>query len=44
MIKGLPNIYVTDISIAMLDQVINGFEKEPLVNDDLVAIAQRVRK
>ena len=38
---SLPNVDVTKISAAMLYQVINGFEKEPLENDDLVRIGRQ---
>ena len=38
---SLPNVDVTDVSAAMLYQVINGFEKEPLENDDLVRIGRQ---
>ncbi|KAI1802327.1 NAD(P)-binding protein [Daldinia bambusicola] len=37
---GIPNISVVDLTTAMLDQVINGFEKEPLTHEDLVRIAK----
>ena len=37
---SLPNVDVTEISAAILHQVINGFEKEPLENDDLVRIGK----
>jgi len=40
-VASLPNISVVDISAAMLDQVLNGFEKDPLMNDDLVRIGQK---
>jgi hypothetical protein len=36
---SLPNISVGQISTAMLDQVVNGFEKDPLLPEDLVRIA-----
>ena len=38
----VPNVAVTEIAAAMLDQVINGFEKEPLQNEDLVRIGREV--
>jgi len=38
----VPNISVTEVAAAMLDQVINGFEKEPLMNDDLVRIGRGI--
>ncbi|KAI1471667.1 NAD(P)-binding protein [Daldinia caldariorum] len=37
---GLPNIGVVDLTTTMLDQVINGFEKETLTHEDLVRIAK----
>ncbi|KIX99664.1 uncharacterized protein Z520_04299 [Fonsecaea multimorphosa CBS 102226] len=39
---SLPSVSVVDISAAMLDQVLNGFEKDPLENKDLIRIGQRV--
>jgi hypothetical protein len=36
----VPNVAVTEVAAALLDQVINGFEKEPLMNDDLVRIGR----
>ncbi|KAJ5368591.1 uncharacterized protein N7496_008351 [Penicillium cataractarum] len=40
-IPGIPHIELTDIAAAMLDQVIGGFEKDTLSNDDLARIGQR---
>lgn len=40
----VPNISLTEIAAAMLDQVVNGFEKEPLLNDDLVRIGNKILK
>lgn len=40
-IPGLPHIDLPDIVAALLDQVIRGFEKDTLSNDDLVRIGQR---
>ena len=37
-IPGIPQIELTDVAAAMLDQVLNGFEKGTLSNDDLVRI------
>ena len=37
----LPSIDVTDLSNAMLDQVVNGFTKEPLLNEDLVQLGKK---
>lgn len=39
-IASVPSITVSQISVAMLDQVVNGFEKDPLLNDDLIMIAE----
>lgn len=39
-VPGLPNIPVADISAALLDQVVNGFEKDTLSNDDMIRIGQ----
>lgn len=36
-----PSINVAEISAAMLHEVIHGFEKEPLENDDLVRIGRQ---
>ncbi|MCJ1392090.1 hypothetical protein MMC18_004957 [Xylographa bjoerkii] len=40
----VPKIDVRDISAAMLHQVIHGFEKEPLENNDLVRIGRQALK
>lgn len=40
----MPSVTVTEFSAAMIDQVVNGFEKEPLMNEDLVRIGRRVLK
>jgi hypothetical protein len=40
-IPGLPHIDLPDIAAALLDQVVCGFEKDTLSNDDLVRIGQR---
>lgn len=37
---ALPNVDVSEISAAMLHEVVHGFEKEPLANDDLVRIGR----
>jgi hypothetical protein len=39
---SVPSVAVNECSAAMLDQVANGFEMEPLMNEDLVRIGQRV--
>lgn len=41
LVKGVPSIKVDTIAAAMLHEVVNGFSKEPLLNDDLEAIGQR---
>ncbi|KAI0455124.1 NAD(P)-binding protein [Xylaria acuta] len=38
-VSGIPSIDVVDLVAAMLDQVIRGFEKEPLMPEDLIKIA-----
>ncbi|KAL1878151.1 hypothetical protein Daus18300_002067 [Diaporthe australafricana] len=40
-VPGLPLVELQDITAAMLDQVVNGFEKDTLSNDDLVRIGQK---
>lgn len=40
-VMSLPNVDVTEISAAMLHEVVHGFEKEPLENDDLVRIGRQ---
>lgn len=37
---GVPSIWLAQISTAMLDQVLYGFEKDPLTNEDLVRLAE----
>lgn len=44
MVMGLPKIDVGEISAAMIHQVMQGFEKEPLENADLVRIGQQALK
>ena len=39
---SVPSVSVVDISAAMLSEVLNGFEKDPLTNEDLVRIGQKV--
>ncbi|KAK6212766.1 hypothetical protein LQW54_004855 [Pestalotiopsis sp. IQ-011] len=39
-VPGLPNIELEEIAAALLDQVINGFEKDTLSNDDMVRIGK----
>ncbi|KAJ0120089.1 nucleoside-diphosphate-sugar epimerase [Diaporthe amygdali] len=43
-VPGLPLVELQDITAAILDQVINGFEKDTLSNDDLVRIGQKALK
>lgn len=40
-VPGLPLVELQDIAAAMLDQVVNGFEKDTLSNDDLVRIGKK---
>ncbi|KAI1445744.1 hypothetical protein F5Y02DRAFT_385209 [Annulohypoxylon stygium] len=42
VLLGLPRVDVSEISTALLDQVVNGFEKETLQNEDLVRIGQGI--
>ncbi|KAI0389388.1 NAD(P)-binding protein [Xylariaceae sp. FL0594] len=42
LIPGFPSISVVDLTAAMLDQVISGFEKDTLLPEDLIRIAQGV--
>lgn len=39
-VASLPSICVQEISAAMLHQVVNGFEKDTLLNDDLAGIGR----
>ncbi|KAI6091829.1 hypothetical protein F4821DRAFT_225682 [Hypoxylon rubiginosum] len=39
---GLPKVHVREISATLLDQAVNGFQKDTLLNEDLVKIGQRV--
>ncbi|KAF8313868.1 hypothetical protein DL93DRAFT_2080788 [Clavulina sp. PMI_390] len=41
---GGSTIEVSEIATAMLQQVVTGFDKEPLMNDDLLAIVRRVKQ
>lgn len=40
-IIGLPAIKLSEVAAALLDQAVNGLEKDTLLNDDLVRIGQR---
>ena len=42
LISGIPTINVVDLAAAMLDQVVKGFEKDPLMPADLIRIAQDI--
>jgi hypothetical protein len=41
LLASLPSVSVVEMSAALLDQVLDGFEKDPLTNDDLVRIGRR---
>ncbi len=43
-VTSVPIVDVTEVSAAMLHQVMHGFEKEPLENDDLVRIGRQALK
>lgn len=38
---GLPKIQLRDMAAALLDQVVNGFEKDTLGNGDMIRIGQK---
>jgi hypothetical protein len=40
-IIDLPKIDVSEIAATLLDQVVKGFEKDTLLNEDLVRIGQK---
>ena len=40
-VPGIPHIDLPDTAAALLDQVLNGFEKDTLSNADLVRIGQK---
>ncbi|XXG97485.1 hypothetical protein Hte_003788 [Hypoxylon texense] len=40
---GIPSINVIDLAAVMLDQAVNGFEKDPLNPEDLARIAKGIR-
>jgi hypothetical protein len=42
LVMPMRSVSVTECSATMLDQVVNGFDKEPLENEDLVSIGRRV--
>ncbi|KAJ6512995.1 hypothetical protein C8R45DRAFT_1049963 [Mycena sanguinolenta] len=39
--RGIPNIDLKEISAAILQQVVHGIEKEPLMNDELAIIGRK---
>ncbi|MCJ1395203.1 hypothetical protein MMC18_008086 [Xylographa bjoerkii] len=41
---SVPNVQVAEVSAAMLHEVVHGFEKEPLENEDLVRIGRQALK
>ena len=41
---SVPSVNVGQCAAAMLEQVVGGIEKEPLLNDDLVEVAERMKK
>ncbi|KAI1188392.1 NAD(P)-binding protein [Nemania serpens] len=42
--SGIPSINVEDLAAAMLNQVVEGFEKEPLMPQDLIRIAGTISR
>ncbi|KAI0593184.1 hypothetical protein F4775DRAFT_608201 [Biscogniauxia sp. FL1348] len=40
-VPGVPNIELCDISAALLDQVVNGFEKKALSNEDMIKAGRK---
>ncbi|XXG95719.1 hypothetical protein Hte_001989 [Hypoxylon texense] len=43
VVPGLPKIELHTIATCLLDQVVNGFEKDTLSNDDMIRMAQSAR-
>lgn len=41
-VVGLPKVENSEISATLIDQVVNGFEKETLLNEDLVTIGSKL--
>ncbi|KAJ6475255.1 putative nucleoside-diphosphate-sugar epimerase [Mycena vitilis] len=41
VVMGIPSVSVPEVAAAMLQQVVDGFEKEPLQNADLVRIGRQ---
>ena len=42
LVMSMRSVSVTECSATLIDQVVNGFDKEPLENEDLVSIGRRV--
>lgn len=42
-VPGLPSIELRHMAAALLDQIVNGFEKDTLSNDDMIRIGQKVQ-
>ncbi|KAH9907826.1 NAD(P)-binding protein [Xylariomycetidae sp. FL2044] len=40
---GVPGIYLSDLAAVLLDQVVNGFEKDPLTPVDLGRLAEKLQ-
>lgn len=40
-VPGIPEVDLTEVAAAMLDQVLRGFERDTLSNDDLVRIGRQ---
>lgn len=40
-IIGLPKVEVSEIAATLIDQSVNGFEKETLFNEDLIRLGQK---
>jgi hypothetical protein len=41
---NVPSVKVEQCAAAMLEQVVKGIEREPMLNDDLVEVAERMEK
>ena len=42
MVGVVPNISIVELAAALVDQAVNGFEKDPLENGDMTRIGRRV--
>lgn len=42
--RAIPNVSRTELAAAILGQVVRGFEKEPLTNNDLIRLGQAALK